>query len=224
LGDKSCGQPLEPFEYDPGPLGADNVEIDVETCGICHSDLSMMNNDWGMTAYPLVPGHEVIGRVTALGSDAKGLKVGQRVGVGWASASCMHCQPCLSGEQNLCPTHTGTIVGRHGGFAEKVRVQWPWAIPVPDGVDAKDAGPLLCGGVTVFTPFRVFGIKPTDRVGVVGIGGLGHMALKFANAWGCEVTAFTSTDSKADEARSFGAHNIVNSRKDDDLKKIARYA
>lgn len=217
----AAGKPLEPFEYDPGELAPDDVEVAVETCGICHSDVSMMKNEWGFTAYPLVPGHEVIGRVSALGSNAKGLKVGQRVGVGWASASCMHCQPCLGGDQNLCATHTGTIVGRHGGFADKVRVQWPWAIPIPDGVDAKEAGPLLCGGVTVFTPFRAFGIRPTDRVGVVGIGGLGHMALKFAKAWGCEVTAFTSSDGKADEARGFGAHHVVNSRRDEDLKRIA---
>ena len=207
--------PLEPYEYEPGDLASDDVEVAVETCGICHSDLSMMHNEWGMTAYPLVPGHEVIGRVTALGSNAKGLKVGQRVGVGWAASSCMHCQPCLGGDQNLCATHSGTIVGRHGGFADKVRVQWPWAIPIPDGLDVKNAGPLLCGGVTVFTPFRAFGIRPTDRVGVVGIGGLGHMALKFAKAWGCEVTAFTSSDGKADEARGFGAHHIANSRRDE---------
>jgi len=133
----------------------------------------------------------------------------------------MHCQQCLNGDQNLCPTNVGTIVGRHGGFADKVRAQWPWAIPVPDGLDAREAGPLLCGGVTVFTPFRAYGIRPTDRVGVVGIGGLGHMALKFANAWGCEVTAFTSTDSKADEARSLGAHKVVNSRNDADLARVA---
>ncbi|MCC7254034.1 NAD(P)-dependent alcohol dehydrogenase [Hyphomicrobium sp.] len=217
----AADKPLEPFEYDPGPLGADDVEIAVETCGICHSDVSMMHNEWGMTAYPLVPGHEVIGRVTALGSNAKGLSVGQRVGVGWAAGSCMHCQPCLNGDQNLCATHTGTIVGRHGGFADTVRAQWPWAIPIPDGVDAREAGPLLCGGVTVFTPFRAFGIRPTDRVGVVGIGGLGHMALKFAHAWGCEVTAFTSTDAKAEEARSFGAHSVVNTKSGGDLKRIA---
>jgi uncharacterized zinc-type alcohol dehydrogenase-like protein len=100
-------------------------------------------------------------------------------------------------------------------------VQWPWAIPLPQGIDAADAGPLLCGGTTVFNPLHVFGIKPTDRLGVVGIGGLGHLALKFANAWGCEVTAFTSTEGKANEAKSFGAHHVVNSRKEGDIRKIA---
>ncbi|HEX2841351.1 alcohol dehydrogenase catalytic domain-containing protein [Hyphomicrobium sp.] len=105
----------------------------------------MMHNERSMTAYSLVPGHEVIGAVTAPCSNAKELKVGQRVRVGWVASSCMHCQPCLNGDQNLCATHTETIVGRHGSFAEKVRAQWTWAIPIPDGVDAKEAAPLLCG-------------------------------------------------------------------------------
>jgi uncharacterized zinc-type alcohol dehydrogenase-like protein len=217
---KGPNQKLEPYEYEAGPLGADDVEIAVEHCGICHSDISMVNNEWGFTAYPVIPGHEVIGRVVALGSNAKGLKVGQRVGVGWVAGSCMHCGPCLSGEGNLCAENVPTIM-RHGGFADRVRAQWTWAVPIPDELNAADAGPLLCGGVTVFTPFKVFDIKPTDRVGVVGIGGLGHMALMFAKAWGCEVTAFTSTDSKANEARNFGAHRVVNTRNGDDLKKIA---
>jgi alcohol/geraniol dehydrogenase (NADP+) len=219
---KGPKQKLEPFEYDPGPLKSDEVEVAVEHCGICHSDLSMIDNEWGFSAYPLVPGHEVIGRVVALGAEAKGLTIGQRVGVGWACGSCMHCDQCLSGNQNLCPDGVGTIVGHRGGFADRVRAQWPWAIPIPDDLDGKEAGPLLCGGVTVFTPFAVYGIKPTSRVGIVGIGGLGHMALKFAAAWGCEVTAFTSSEGKADEARSFGAHNVVNSRDSVQIDKVAR--
>jgi uncharacterized zinc-type alcohol dehydrogenase-like protein len=217
----AANRPLEPFEYDPGPLADDDVEVAVEYCGVCHSDASVMNNEWGFTSYPVIPGHEVIGKVVALGSNAKGLKIGQRVGIGWASGSCMHCEQCVSGDGNLCPEGKATIVGRHGGFADRVRVQWLWAVPIPDGLSAADAGPLMCGGVTVFTPFRAFDIRPTDRVGVVGIGGLGHLALKFAKAWGCEVTAFTSSDSKAGEARGFGAHNVVNSRNEDAIRKAA---
>ncbi|CFX12042.1 putative alcohol dehydrogenase, Zn-dependent and NAD(P)-binding [Candidatus Filomicrobium marinum] len=212
---------LVPYEYDPGELGPEEVEIAVEHCGICHSDLSMMHNEWGISSYPVVPGHEVIGKITNMGPLAKGLSVGQRVGVGWMAGSCMHCNPCIGGDQNLCPTGEGTIVGRHGGFADRVRVQWPWAIPLPAGLDPAEAGPLMCGGVTVYTPFEQFEIMSRDRVGVVGIGGLGHLAVKFANAWGCEVTAFTSTDSKADEARAFGAHNVVNSRDDAALASVA---
>jgi alcohol/geraniol dehydrogenase (NADP+) len=192
----------------------------VESCGICHSDLSIINNDWGISIYPAVPGHEVIGRAVDMGPQAKGLTIGQAVGVGWGAASCMHCRQCLSGDQNLCAQNVPTIVGHYGGFAERLRVQWPWAIPLPNGLDVANAGPLLCGGTTVFTPLSVFDVRPTDRVGVVGIGGLGHMALKFANAWGCEVTAFTSTDGKANEAKSFGAHHVVNSRRESDIRKI----
>lgn len=204
-----AGAALEPFEYDPGPLGAEDVEIAVEYCGVCHSDLSMADNEWGFTQYPLVPGHEAIGRVTAMGASAKGVTVGQRVGLGWSASSCLHCDPCLAGSQNLCAQLQPTLVGRHGAFADRVRAHWVWVMPLPEALDPRVSGPLLCGGITVFAPLREYNIPPTARVGVVGIGGLGHMALKFCKAWGCEVTAFTSSQSKAEEARAFGAHRVV---------------
>ncbi|WP_114238702.1 NAD(P)-dependent alcohol dehydrogenase [Dyella sp. C9] len=210
---QQAGQPLVLTAFDLGPLGAEEVEVAVDYCGICHSDLSMINNEWGTASFPFVPGHEVIGRVSALGAQAKGLKIGQRVGVGWTAATCMHCHQCLSGHQNLCAQLLPTIGGGHqGGFADKVRSHWAWAVPLPDGIDLASAGPLLCGGITVLRPFLAYEISPTARVGVVGIGGLGHMALKFAKAWGCEVTAFTSNAAKAGEARAFGAHHVVDSR------------
>lgn len=212
--------PLTPFEYEAGPLGDEQVEIAVDYCGICHSDLSMLDNDWGMSVYPLVAGHEVVGKITTVGSHAKNLKVGQIVGLGWNSGSCMACPQCLSGDQNLCPTAEGTIVHRHGGFASSVRAHWAWATPLPAGLDPAKAGPLFCGGITVFNPIVQLGIKPTDRVGVIGIGGLGHLALKFLRAWGCEVVAFTSSDSKREEALSLGAHRVVNTRNADDLKTL----
>ena len=115
------GGKLEPFDYDPGILADEDVEIEVEYCGICHSDLSMLDNDWGLTTYPFVPGHEVVGTIAALGAKVKELKLGQRVGLGWFSRSCSTCETCMSGDQNLCATAEGTIVGRHGGFAERVR-------------------------------------------------------------------------------------------------------
>jgi uncharacterized zinc-type alcohol dehydrogenase-like protein len=213
--------PLQPFEYEPGPLGDAQVEIAVQYCGLCHSDLSMIDNEWGMSAYPLIAGHEVIGKITAIGDHVQNLKVGQTVGLGWYSGSCMHCTQCLGGDQNLCATVEGTIVHRYGGFATHVRAHWVWATPVPEGIDLKTAGPLFCGGITVFNPIVQFGVKPTDRVGVIGIGGLGHMALKFLRAWGCEVVAFTSSDSKREEALSLGAHRVVNSRNSDDLAKLS---
>lgn len=213
--------PLKPYSFDPGELGPEEVEIAVSHCGICHSDLSMLENDWGMSAFPFVPGHEVTGTVVALGEQAKGLKIGQKVGVGWTAYSCLSCPQCISGDHNLCATNQGTIVGRHGGFAERLRVQWTWARPLPEGLDLAKVGPLLCGGVTVFTPLLAYDVPPTARVGVIGIGGLGHMALQFANKWGCEVHAFTTSDSKEAEARQLGAHHVHNTRNPDALKKIA---
>ena len=212
--------PLTPYEFDPGELGDEQVEIAVTHCGLCHSDLSMLNNDWGMSAYPLVAGHEVVGRVVAAGPQVRRVKVGDTVGLGWNSQSCMACHQCLSGNHNLCATAEMTIVGRHGGFAERVRSHWAWATPLPAGLDPAKAGPLFCGGITVFNPIVQFGVKPTDRVGVIGIGGLGHMALKFLRAWGCEVVAFTSSEAKHDEALQLGAHRTVNSRDTAALKKI----
>jgi len=217
---KAPRAPLEPFEFDPGELGPDQVEIKVTHCGLCHSDISMLDNEWGMSQYPFVPGHEVAGTIVALGDAAKGLKLGQRVGLGWFSQSCLACHECLSGNHNLCATAQGTIVGRHGGFADRVRAQWTWVRPLPDALDEAKTGPLLCGGTTVFAPFLIHNVPSTARVGIVGIGGLGHMALQFANKWGCEVHAFTTSDSKEAEARQLGAHFVHNTKQDGALKKI----
>jgi uncharacterized zinc-type alcohol dehydrogenase-like protein len=214
--------PLEPFEYEAGPLRDEQVEIAVTHCGICHSDLSMWENEWGMTAYPFVPGHEVVGKIVAAGDHVKRVKVGDTVGLGWFSESCMACPQCLAGDHNLCPTAEQTIVQRHGGFAMHVRAHWAWATPLPEGIDPTKAGPLFCGGITVFNPIVQFGVRPTDRVGVIGIGGLGHLALKFLRAWGCEVVAFTSSESKRDEALQLGAHHVVNSRDSDQFAKISK--
>lgn len=216
-----AGAALERMDYDPGPLQGEDVEIAVEHCGICHSDLAMIDSEWFPASYPVVPGHEVIGTIVAVGPQCKGRSVGQRVGLGWHSHSCCHCHFCLGGEPNLCAKRQPTIIGRHGGFADRVRAHWSWAIPVPAGLDPASAGPLLCGGGTAFLPFVIHDIKPTDRVGVVGIGGLGHLAVKFARAWGCEVTAFTSSASKRDEALALGAHRTASSVDVKELKSLA---
>ncbi len=215
------GGELKPFEYDPGPLGDHDVEIDVEYCGICHSDLSMLNNEWGITQFPFVPGHEVAGKVSAVGKHVAKLNIGDRVGLGWHAGYCNECQTCLEGDHNLCSSAQGTIVGRHGGFADKVRAQASSVVALPQGLDSEKAGPLFCGGITVYNPMVQFDVKPTARVGVVGIGGLGHMALQFLNAWGCEVTAFTSSESKRQEALELGAHHTLDSRDKEALKTAA---
>jgi uncharacterized zinc-type alcohol dehydrogenase-like protein len=212
---------FEKFSYDPGPLGADQVEIEVHYCGVCHSDLSMLNNEWQFTQYPFIPGHEAIGKVVALGPNAKLVSLGQTVGLGWNSGSCMFCQQCLTGNHNLCRQLEMTLVGRPGAFATRVRCHWCWATPIPDGIDLAKAGPLLCGGITVFNPLLQLDVLPTQHVGVIGIGGLGHLALKFLNKWGCDVTAFTSSASKADEAKQMGAHHVIDTHSKDGLAKAA---
>ena len=215
------GGKFEKFEYDAGELGSEEVEIKVSHCGICHSDLSMLQDDWNMTKFPFVGGHEAVGKIIAAGENVKGLAIGDMVGLGWNSATCGFCDNCISGFQINCPNLEGTIVERHGGFADRVRCNWDWAVKLPEGIDPAKAGPLFCGGVTVFNPFVQNDIKPTDKIGVIGIGGLGHLALQFADKWGCEVTAFTSDLSKTDELKALGADAVVGSRDDAELKKLA---
>lgn len=214
-------QPLTPFEYEPGPLGPLEVEVAVEFCGICHSDIAMIDNDWGFSNYPLVPGHEVIGKVVEVGSNVDGVKVGQRVGVGWYSASCQKCEWCGIGRESLCLQAQPTIVGRAGGWADRVRTHWKFAVPMPEALAPELAGPLMCAGSTVFTPLVQFGVTPQMRTAVVGIGGLGHLAVQFLAKFGCEVTAISSTHSKDEEARGFGASRFIATRGTDELKKAA---
>lgn len=215
------GEKFELIEFEAGPLGAEQVEIKVESCGICHSDISMHKNDWGMTEYPFVGGHEVVGTIVAAGSSVKAVKIGDRVGLGWNASTCGSCAQCIAVNQIDCPSLVGTIVGRHGGFADRVRCNWDWAIKLPEDLDPSKTGPLFCGGITVFNPFVQLNIKPTDKVGVIGIGGLGHLAIQFADKWGCEVTAFTSDLSKTDELREMGADYIVDSRSDEAITALA---
>lgn len=212
---------LSPYTYELGKIGAEEVDIKVSYCGLCHSDLSMINNDWGMTQYPLVPGHEIVGKVVQAGEAVKNVKVGDKVGLGWFASSCMSCDQCMDGSHHLCAKGEATIVGRHGGFADHVRGHWSWAIPLPDAIDMSKAGPLLCGGITVFNPIILAGVKPTDKVGVIGIGGLGHMALKFLKHWGCEVIAFSSSPNKKEEILAMGASKVIDSTNAEELASIA---
>lgn len=216
-----AGGELKAYEYDPGPLADHDVEIAVDYCGICHSDLSMLNNEWGITKYPFVPGHEVAGTISALGKHVSKFNIGDRVGLGWHSSYCNDCNTCLEGDHNLCSSAQGTLIDRHGGFADKVRAQATSVVALPEALSSEKAGPLFCGGVTVYNPMVQFDLKPTAKVAVIGIGGLGHMALKFLNAWGCEVTAFTSTEAKRTEALELGAHKTLNSRDSEELTNAA---
>jgi len=212
---------LLPFRYEPGELAPAEVEIAVTHCGICHSDIHLISNDWGISQYPFIPGHEVVGTVAAVGANVRSLKPGQRVGLGWEANSCGECEWCLQGLENLCAASEPTCVHRHGGYADRVRANARFVIPIPDALESENAAPLLCGGITVYTPLRSHGVNPSSRVGVVGIGGLGHLAVQFARAFGAEVTAFSTSVAKEDEARALGAHRFVNTRESKAMKEVA---
>jgi uncharacterized zinc-type alcohol dehydrogenase-like protein len=216
----AAGAELLPFRYDPGELRPQEVEIRISHCGVCHSDLHLIANDWGISQFPFIPGHEIIGEIAAVGPEVRALEVGQRVGVGWQSNSCGLCEWCSQGMENLCASAEATCVHRHGGYAQAVRVNARFAIPIPDAIESESAAPLLCGGITVYNPLRSHGVNPSSRVGIVGIGGLGHMALQFARVFGAEVTAFSTSKAKEEEARTLGAHHFVNTRESKEMREL----
>ncbi len=211
---------LKPFQYDPQPLEPTEVEVTITHCGICHSDIHLIDNDWGVSNYPLIPGHEIVGNVAAVGAAIKILNPGQRVGIGWQCGSDHVCEWCVKGEDNLCAKQIATCVGRPGGFAQAIRVDARFAFPLPETLDSAAAAPLFCGGATVYSPLREHIDAPNKRVGIIGIGGLGHLGLQFANALGAEVTAFSHSQNKAGEAKALGAHNFVSSENKNDLSKL----
>jgi uncharacterized zinc-type alcohol dehydrogenase-like protein len=220
LGVHAAGAQLLPYKYAPGALGANEVEIKISHCGVCFSDILLIDNDWGISKYPFIPGHEIVGTVVAVGSAVKDRTMGERVGVGSQADSCGICEWCRQGDEHLCAKSQPTCVGRNGGFAEKVRVNSKFAIPVPQVLESENVAPLMCGGITVYSPLRNHGVRPSSRVGVIGIGGLGHLGIQFAKAFGAEVTAFSTSKDKEEEARKLGAHNFVNTRDTGALKKI----
>jgi len=221
LATHAAGAQLLPYKYDPGDIDPYDVAVKITHCGVCHSDVHLIDNDWGMSKYPFIPGHEIVGTITEIGSAVRDRKPGERVGIGWQADSCGTCEWCRRGEEHLCPQSQPTCVGRNGGYADSIRVNSRFAIPVPESLDSENVAPLLCGGITVYAPLRNHHARPSSRVGVVGIGGLGHMGLQFARAFGCEVTAFSTSKDKQAEALSLGAHHFVNTRDTGALKKVA---
>jgi uncharacterized zinc-type alcohol dehydrogenase-like protein len=215
---QSAEEPLAPFAFtrrDPRP---DDVVIEILYCGICHSDLHNARNDWGNATYPIVPGHEVIGRVASVGSQVTRFKVGDNVGVGCMVDSCQHCTSCAQGLEQYCEegsSYTYNSVDRHdglatfGGYSDKIVVSEKFVLNIPDGLDLKAAAPLLCAGITTWSPLRHWNIQAGNKVAVVGLGGLGHMALKLAKALGAEVTLFTRSPGKEADAKRLGAGRVV---------------
>ena len=215
-----AGENLEVFNYEAEPLKEKEVQIKVESCGICHSDISAIDNSWGASKYPMVAGHEVIGEIIGVGSNVSLHKIGNRVGLGWHSGYCHDCEHCDAGDHNFCSSTNKTVFSQHGGFAEQVTADEVSVIPIPNGLNHEDAGPLLCGGITVFTPIVEFNINKDHKVGIIGIGGLGHLALKFYKALGCHVTAFTNSEDKNNLLKSLGADEIVSSTDQSTIKSL----
>ena len=215
---QSATSGLAPLQIERRAPRPDDVAIDILYCGVCHTDIHFAENDWGRTTYPVVPGHEIVGRVTAVGSDVTRFKVGDRVGVGCMVDSCRQCKACESGLEQFCesgfvPTYNGR--DRHdqsqtfGGYSEAVVVSERFVVRVPDALELPAAAPILCAGITTYSPLKHFGVKAGHKVGVIGMGGLGHMGVKFARALGAEVTLFTRSESKREEARRQGADHVI---------------
>ncbi len=211
-------------------LRPDDVAVDIEYCGVCHTDIHFARNDWGMTRYPVVPGHEIVGRVTAVGTDVTGFRPGDRVGVGCLVDSCRQCAPCGEGLEQYCregPTLTYNGEDRHdqsptfGGYSEAIVVSDRFVLRIPEALDPAAAAPLLCAGITTYSPLRHFGVRPGHKVGVIGMGGLGHMGVKFARAMGAEVTLFTRSPGKVAEAEKQGAHKVVISTDEEQMAAVA---
>ncbi|APT56195.1 hydroxyacid dehydrogenase [Roseomonas gilardii] len=213
--------PLAPFTFerrDPGPM---DVRIDILYCGVCHSDLHQARNEWHNTLYPCVPGHEIVGRVTAVGAAVTRFRVGDLAGVGCMVDSCRECASCQEGLEQYCERgFVGTYNGEDrqggghtfGGYSRAVVVDQAFVLKVPENLDLAAVAPLLCAGITTYSPLRHWKVGPGQRVGIVGLGGLGHMAVKFARAFGAHVVLFTTSASKVEDALRLGAHEVVLSR------------
>jgi uncharacterized zinc-type alcohol dehydrogenase-like protein len=222
---------LEPFEFERRDPGPEDVALDITHCGICHSDLHFVDNDWGRSVYPIVPGHEIVGRVTAVGSGVTKFAVGDLAAIGCLIDSCRECSYCQAGNEHLCergqtPTYGGLErdgkTPTYGGYSSHYVLDQRYALRVPAGLDPAATAPLLCAGITTYSPLRQWNVGPGQRMGVVGLGGLGHMALKFGKAFGAEVTLFTTSAAKAEDAKRLGATNVVLSTERDQMRKTYR--
>nr|WP_159465270.1 NAD(P)-dependent alcohol dehydrogenase [Scandinavium goeteborgense] len=210
--------PLAPFSFDRREPRPDDVTIEVLYCGVCHSDLHQARNDWGFSTYPLVPGHEIVGRVTAIGDSVTKFKPGDLAAIGCMVDSCRTCSPCKDGLEQYCEEgNTQTYNGKdrhdhqttYGGYSQTILASQDFVLRIPDGLDLKGAAPLLCAGITTWSPLRHWKIDANSKVAVIGLGGLGHMGLKLAHALGAEVTLFTRSPGKEADARRLGASHVV---------------
>ena len=228
---QSATDALAPFQIQRREVGASDVKIDIQYCGVCHSDIHMARNEWGGgTIYPIVPGHEIIGRVVSVGQDVSNFKAGDLVGVGCLVDSCRSCHSCKDGLEQYCegglvptygskdPKHGGVT---YGGYSDSIVVDKGYVLSIPENIDVKGAAPLLCAGITTWSPLKHWGIGKGDTVGVVGLGGLGHMGVKFAHALGAKVVMITTSPEKGDDARALGADEVLLSKDENAMAEAA---
>lgn len=214
----SGDQPLQPFEFERRPLSVGDVKIDILYCGVCHSDLHTARNDWGNTLFPSVPGHEIVGRVSAIGDSVDKFKIGDLVGVGCMVDSCQTCPSCVEDLEQFCDNgFTGTYNGHafgfgentYGGYADNIVVRQEFVLRIPETDNPAAIAPLLCAGITTYSPLRHWNVGPGQKVGVVGLGGLGHMGIKIARAMGAEVVLITTSPGKREDGLRLGAQEVI---------------
>jgi uncharacterized zinc-type alcohol dehydrogenase-like protein len=227
---QSASEALGPFKFDRRDVGPQDVQIEILFCGVCHSDLHFARNEWKFTVYPAVPGHEIVGRVTSVGAEVTKFKTGDRVGVGCMVDSCRTCSACKEGLEQYCEvsqvgTYGGTepVIGgpTFGGYSNAIVVDQAFVLKIPDGMDLASTAPLLCAGITLYSPLRHWGAGPGKKVGVVGLGGLGHMGVKLAHAMGATVVLFTTSPGKVADGKKLGADEVVISKDDEQMAKHA---
>ncbi|KAG9284766.1 hypothetical protein G9A89_000915 [Geosiphon pyriformis] len=225
---------LAPWSYTPKPLADDEVEVEISHCGICGSDLHTITGGWGPIPYPMIVGHEIIGKIVKVGSKVTQFKVGDRAGVGCQISSCQTCQECTNRFDQICSKKVFTYddtwkdqdgkptqYRSHGGYADRIRTQAEFAFHIPEEINSAEAAPLLCAGVTIYTPLKRYDVKSGKKVGIVGIGGLGHLGVQFAAKMGSEVTAISHSDKKRDDAIKLGATNYLNISDKDQVSKFS---
>ncbi len=225
------GGPLEPFNFERRTTGPKDVAFKITHAGICHSDIHQVREEWGPALFPMVPGHEIVGLVTEVGDAVSKFEVGDRIGVGVFIDSCRECEPCLNGQQNYCDKGmTGTYNGYErdgktiafGGYSTGFVINEDYAVSIPKNLDMAGVAPLLCAGITLYSPIRHFNVNKESKVAVMGLGGLGHMGVKFANALGAQVTVLSHSESKRDDALRMGANEFYVIKSADDLKPLRR--